>query len=238
MVMALSILLALAGLFVVARYGSFDLSQATLPGRRLPRYETEAAIWRAAAGVRGGLAAGGAAGRLVMRLLALTSTAVGRRARHRGRRHRRRDHHERHPQLLYLHRRLLGFASGLVYALVRRVLPPGRAGGVAFGVLVLIAAGSRIEPLRTENFDFIILDPVWLAVVAFAAVAVFQGMLLAALAGVLGSSLPHIRRAWAVQRPLTGRPLIIGRVVLAAVVLVTLPGFVIAVADILEAGRG
>jgi hypothetical protein len=236
MVMALSILLALAGLFVVARYGSLDLSQAALPSRRFPRYATEAAIC-GAAGIVAGVLAGGAAGRLVMRLLALTSppsadglateggAIVG-------------EITMSGTLSFFTFTAALGFASGLVYALVRRVLPPGRAGGVSFGVLVLIAAGSRIEPFRTENFDFIILDPVWLAVVAFAAVAVFQGMLLAALAGLIGRSLPHIRRAWAVQRPLTGRQLIIGRVVLAAVVLVTLPGFVVAIADVLEAGRG
>jgi hypothetical protein len=41
--------------------------------------------------------------------------------------------------------------SGLLYALVRPALPAGRAGGVILGILLMVFAGSRLDPLRADN---------------------------------------------------------------------------------------
>ena len=57
-----------------------------------------------------------------------------------------------------------GLLSGVLYALVRPLLPRGRAGGVALGALLLVLAATRIEPLRADNPDFALVGPAWLAV--------------------------------------------------------------------------
>jgi hypothetical protein len=106
--------------------------------------------------------------------------------------------------------------------LLQPLLPRGRAGGLALGAILLVVAGSRIDPLRADNFDFALLGPDWLAVVVFAALALFQGLLVVALAARLGAR-------W----PLPARAIRVGRVATAAVVLVALPGFVGALAEIL-----
>jgi hypothetical protein len=81
-------------------------------------------------------------------------------------------------------------ASGLVYVLLYRWLPAGWGGGLAYGVLLLVVAGTRLEPLRRDNPDFDLVDPGWLAVAAFAALVVFHGLLVAALAGRLSRAVP------------------------------------------------
>lgn len=87
-----------------------------------------------------------------------------------------------------------GGASGALYLLVRRWLPDGRLGGVAFGGLLLVLLATRIDPLRADNPDFEIVGPSWLAVAVFAALAVAHGMLVAALAGRYSRSLALISR--------------------------------------------
>ncbi len=114
-----------------------------------------------------------------------------------------------------------GFLSGGIYALVAPVLPSGRARGVALGVLVLVFFATRIEPLRADSIDFLLLEPAWLAVLGFSALALFQGMLVAALAPP--------------PKPVArSRVLIAGRIALAVVLVAALPGFVGATADILS----
>src|SRR5687768_11571007 len=49
---------------------------------------------------------------------------------------------------------LPGLLSGVVYVLLRRWLPSGRLGGVAFGALHLVVAATRVDPLRPDNPDF------------------------------------------------------------------------------------
>jgi hypothetical protein len=53
-----------------------------------------------------------------------------------------------------------------------------------------VVAGTRVEPLRRGNPDFDLVGPGWVAVVAFAALVVFQGMLVVALAGRVSRALP------------------------------------------------
>ena len=114
-----------------------------------------------------------------------------------------------------------GFLSGGLYALVAPLLPGGRARGVALGVLLLILFATRIDPLRSDSIDFLLLEPAWLAVLGFSALALFQGMLVAALAPA--------------PRPVAGsRVLIAGRIALGVVLVAALPGFVGATADILS----
>ena len=82
-------------------------------------------------------------------------------------------------------------------------------------------AATRIDPLRTDNFDFLLLEPAWLAVVGFSVLPLFQGILVAALA-------PSPRAA-----PERGT-LIAGRAALAAVLIAALPGFLDATGEILS----
>jgi hypothetical protein len=121
-----------------------------------------------------------------------------------------------------------GLLSGALYALIRSLLPRRRAGGLALGVILLVLAGSRIEPLRSGNIDFALVGPDWLSVMLFAALALFQGMLVVALAGRLSRWAPPVRPPAG-----AGRAVVAGQAAAAVLVLAALPGFVSAVADIL-----
>jgi len=162
-----------------------------------------------------------------------------------------------------------GLATGALYLVIRRWLPPGRLGGLAYGMLLLIIAAPRIDPLRADNPDFGIVGPGWVAVLVFAALVLVHGMLVAALAGRYSRTLPlpSLRRrtllAYAPLLLLVPAPPVVvilsligllavglsraqpvikalrshatavaGRVVLAVVTIVALPGFVSAVMDI------
>lgn len=276
-----SMVLVLAGLLAIVRWGGLAVQPPPTPARdgavpsdRPPvglvvrRY-----LWyltvAISAGVGAGLLAAGAGGRLVMRLLAVTAgpdaqgriteadQAVGRIS------------VEGTLGFIVFTGLFFGAASGAAYLLLRRWLPAGLTGGVAFGVLLLVLAGTRLEPLRPGNPDFDLVGPGWVSVAAFAALVLFHGMLVAALAGrlsravpllaptpraivahvpllllalgavalvaaivgtlvVLASQLPGLPAAWRDRRAV-----IAGRVVLALVALAALPGFALAVIDIL-----
>lgn len=83
-----------------------------------------------------------------------------------------------------------GLATGALYLLIRRWLPPGRLGGVAYGGLLLAIAGTRIDPLRRDNPDFDIVGPGFLSAAVFGALVVAHGMCVAALAGRYSRALP------------------------------------------------
>jgi hypothetical protein len=204
-----------AGLALVARWGS-------------PAPAAEAMSWRrwaavsVAAGALAGVLVAGAGGRLVMRLLALTSP-------------------ESAGQLTQGQATIgeislggtlgvfvfggmaLGIASGLLYAVVGRLLPAGRAGGALLGLLALLLGSTRVDPLRPDNFDFNLLGPAWLAVGSFVVLAIVHGMLVVALAGRLSGKRPP---------PLPRRVLAGGRLAVAAASLVAAPAFLTAIADI------
>jgi hypothetical protein len=178
-----------------------------------------------AAGVAAGVLAAGAGGRLVMRLLALTSPGAEGSL----------TEAEQVVGEISLGGTLgflvfaglaSGLLSGMLYALLWPVLPPGRAGGLVLAAVLLVLAGSQIDPLRADNFDFAIVGPAWFAVVAFSSLALFQGMLVVALGARMS--------------PGPGPPIRVGhryvgaaRIAVGLVLLVALPGFVAAVADIL-----
>lgn len=86
-----------------------------------------------------------------------------------------------------------GVLSVILYLVVQRWLPAGRLGGFSFGVLLLLLASTRLEPLRPDNFDFSIVGPGWLALSTFGLLVVAHGMLVAALFGRFSQSLPMLK---------------------------------------------
>src|SRR5215216_4242985 len=283
-VIVVCIALVLAGLIAVVRWGGLAVEPPptptpAAPGSTVPppaslvvrRY-----LWYLAVALLSGAAAGilaaGAGGRLVMRLLAVTAGA---------------DAQGQVTEAQEIVGRItvdgtIGFVvftglffgpvSGAAYLLLCRWLPAGRAGGLAFGALLLVVAGTRLEPLRPSNPDFDLVGPGWVSVAAFTVLVVFHGMLVAALAGRLSRAVPLLAArpgAIAVHAPLLlllvlpgpsvalvliivgvvvvlvsripsvvaawhdRRLLVLGRVTLALITLVALPGFTMAVVDIL-----
>ena len=123
-----------------------------------------------AGGTAAGLIAAGAGGRLVMRLLALTSPGA-------------------EGALTEAQATIgeitvggtLGFVvfsgipagvlAGALYALTGPLLPRGRAGGLALGAILLVLVGWAFEPLRADNFDFNLVEPDWLSVLSFTVLA-------------------------------------------------------------------
>ena len=172
------------------------------------------------AGLAAGLLAAGAGGRLMMRLLGATSPDVHGLTTEAGEIIGEITVGGTLAFLLFVGLPA-GFLSGGLYALVAPLLPGGRARGVALGVLLLVLFATRIDPLRSDSIDFLLLEPAWLAVLGFSALALFQGMLAAALAPA--------------PRPVArSRVLIAGRIALGVVLVAALPGFIGATADILS----
>lgn len=89
-----------------------------------------------------------------------------------------------------------GIFGGIVfsgpYLILRRFLPPGRLGGAAYGLGLLVVLGTTLDPLRPQNADFDIVGPGWLAVVVFSALAIAFGVTLAAAMARLSQWLPLI----------------------------------------------
>ena len=201
-VIVLCIVMVAAGLLAIARWGAMAVQPPPTPagyepgpdGRPPVGLVVRRYLWyltlAVSAGAGAGLLAAGAGGRLVMRLLAVTAgpgaqgriteadQVVGRIS------------VDGTLGFIIFTGLLFGAASGAAYLLLRRWLPAGRAGGAAFGALLLVLAGARLEPLRPGNPDFDLVGPGWVSVVAFAALVLFHGMLVAALAGRLSRSIP------------------------------------------------
>jgi hypothetical protein len=216
-VIILCIALVLVGLVAVVRWGGLAVEPPPTPAPDAPgatdpppvslvvrRY-----LWYLAVALLSGAAAGilaaGAGGRLVMRLLAVTAGA---------------DAQGQITEAQEIVGRItidgtIGFVvftglffgpvSAAAYLLLRHWLPAGRAGGLAFGALLLVVAGTRLEPLRRDNPDFDLVGPGWVSVAAFTVLVVFHGMLVAALAGRLSRAVPLLAArpgAFAVHAPL------------------------------------
>ena len=209
-VIAVCVVLVLAGLAAVVRWGGLTVEPPHAPGPEargaddpqergaddpppvglVVRRYLWAVNLAVAAGVGAGILAAGAGGRLVMRLLAATAgdgaqgqiteaaEVVGRIS------------VEGTIGFVVFTALFFGSATGGVYLLVRRWLPAGRAGGLAYGALLLVLAGTRLDPLREGNPDFDLVGPGWLSVLAFSALVLFHGMLVAALAGRIGRLVP------------------------------------------------
>ncbi len=201
--MAVCGLLVLAGLAAIVRWGDLepkppwprrDAEDVPPPGIVARRY-----VWYLTVAVVSGLGSGvllaGPGGRLAMRLLAATAgeAAQGRITEA--------DQVVGKITLggtisfILFTALFFGLATGALYLLVlRRWLPRGRLGGLAYGGLLLVIAGTRIEPLRPENPDFDIVGPGWVSVVVFAALVVGHGMCVAALAARYSRTLPLLSR--------------------------------------------
>lgn len=110
---------------------------------------------------------------------------------------------------LYLFGGILpGLLSGAIYVVFRRWLPPGRLGGVAFGVLHLVVAATRLDPLRPDNPDFDIVGPGWLSVATFALTAILHGMAVVAIANRYSTRFPP-RAAGRAERVRSIAPLVL-----------------------------
>jgi hypothetical protein len=83
-----------------------------------------------------------------------------------------------------------GVASAGIYLVTRRLLPRGWLGGLAFGAGVLILFGTTQDPLRSENPDFDLVGPGWVAVLVFTALALAYGVALTGFVARLSSWLP------------------------------------------------
>jgi hypothetical protein len=195
-------LLVLAGLAATVAWGGLAVESppasandpAELPDRPPAGLVVRRYLWYLTVAVISGVGAGilvaGAGGRLVMRLLAVTAGG---------------DAQGRVTEADQVVGRIsvdgtLGFiiftglffgaATGFAYLLLRRWLPAGRAGGLAYGALLLIVAGTRLEPLRPGNPDFDLVGPGLVSVAAFSALVLSHGMLVAALAGRVSRAVP------------------------------------------------
>ena len=170
---------------------------------------------------------------------------------------------------------LSGGATVVAYLLLRRYLPAGGAGGLAFGAGLLVVLGTRSDPIRPGNEDFDLVGPWWVALLVFAALALLHGAATRAFVDRFSSWLPlpgRERRAWAYLLLLAFIPLFplalpaalftvvyvlagdrlgragawltspravrVGRLALGALLVVTVPGFVAGVADIVGRGPG
>jgi hypothetical protein len=273
--MAVCGLLVLVGVAAVVLWGGRDFRPVTeWPGSSAGQRYLGNVTVAVTAGLGAGLLVAGAGGRLAMRLLAATAGdgAQGRVT----------EADEIVGRVttggtigfVVFVGLFFGFATGILYLLLRRWLPAGRLGGVAYGGLLLVVAGTRIDPLRSGNPDFDIVGPGWLALAVFSAIVLTHGMLVAAIAarvsrtlrpfslrsraglgyvplalllpvfpalaaiGVVGAGTVLFARNSPDAAPGTlgrlGDPrwLQAGRVVLGAAVLIALPGFVVAVAEI------
>lgn len=238
LVIATCVVLMLGGVAAVVLWGGLSLARslgtaldngAHDQGPGLRTYALMALV----SGAGAGLLAAGAGGRLVMRVLAITSpdTAAGQLT----------EGGATIGEITFAGTLdFLGFAAlfvgvptGVLYLLLCRWLPTGRLGGVSFGGLLLVLAGTRVEPLRAGNFDFNLVGPRWLAVLCFTGIVLFHGMVVAAIAARLSHARPLPARRPA-SHTAGRRWSITGQVGLVVVVLVALPGFVRAILDILR----
>jgi hypothetical protein len=80
--------------------------------------------------------------------------------------------------------------SGFAYVVCRRLLPPGRLGGVVFGAFHLVVGATRVDPLRPDNPDFDLLGPGWLSVLTFGLACVVHGMAVVAIANRYSQVVP------------------------------------------------
>jgi hypothetical protein len=114
-----------------------------------------------------------------------------------------------------------GVASGLLFVALHWWLPGGRWAGVCFGALLLVLFATRIEPLRTNNNDFDLVGPGWLAITLFAALALLQGAAIAAFAGRWSRTQPLLTTPRASLRYLPIAPILLaGFTVFVFVVIV------------------
>lgn len=220
--LACGVLVAI-GIVLIVAWGDEDLQaspggEETPEGKLSPRLVMKRYLWRVAlvfgCGAGAGVLMAGPGGRLVMRLLAVTApqSAQGRVT----------EADEIVGRIsvdgttgfIIFIGIFFGLLIGIFYLLIHRWLPRGRLGGVVFGLLLLVWFSTPLDPLRPDNPDFGIVGPGWVALVAFSALVVIHGMLVAAVAGRYSRSLPLISKDWRT-------------ILLYAPLLLLVPGFVL-----------
>jgi hypothetical protein len=90
----------------------------------------------------------------------------------------------------------VGLAIALMYVFVAGAFPRGLLGGSIYGATLLVLFSWWLDPLRSGNPDFGIIRPGWLAVVAFALMAVLSGAVAAPFAGRIDAALREPVRRW------------------------------------------
>lgn len=158
-----------------------------------------------ASALASGVLVGWAGGRLVMRVLAVTSPASAQGRLTEAQANVGFPTIDGSIALLFFGGLPAGFAAAFIYLFIRRWLPAGRWAGPALGVLLLLVFGASVDPLRADNIDFAIVGPGWLSVVLFSAMAVLHGAVVAAVAGAFSQRLPlPSGRDWKYYLPLAG----------------------------------
>jgi hypothetical protein len=206
LLMVLCGMLVVGGIAATARWGglSFQCLDPAAPVTAAQRYFWNVTL-AVTAGVGAGLLVAGAGGRLVMRLLAVTAGAQAQGQLTEAEEVVGRISTGGTVGFVVFTALFFGLVTGIVYMIIRRWLPTGRLGGLAYGALLLVLVGSRIEPLRADNPDFDLVGPSWVAVAAFGALVVTHGMLVAALAARYSRRLAPFSagsRAWLGYAPL------------------------------------
>jgi hypothetical protein len=112
-----------------------------------------------------------------------------------------------------------GVATGLLYIALQRFLPAGRFLGLWFGTLLLVWFATRIEPLRTNNEDFDLVGPSWLALTVFTVLALVQGMAVTAFASRWSQTQPMLGLSWRSFRYLPLVPILLIFVVDAIIIV-------------------
>jgi hypothetical protein len=233
-------------------------------------------IWYVAVAVVSGVAAGllvvGAGGRLIMRLLAVTAGEAAQGKVTEAEEIVGRITTSGTLNFIVVDAVIFSLPTGVLYVLVRRWLPGGRLGGLAYGALLFVVGATRAEPLRADNPDFDIVGPGWVAAIAFGTLVLLHGMLVAALAALAarysralpvvssqrsllayapllvsvpvfpaygvfaivgGLAVAFRRRLKPLAEFLRSRTALVGgRIILAGISLVALPGCISAIADI------
>ena len=191
-VMCLALLFLGAGL--AAKWGRLDFVTAPPAAHANFAEQAKRVLWfldiGLIGGVVGGLLAAGAGGRLAMRLLAATSSdrVQGRIT----------EADEVVGEItvggtigfIVFGGLFAGLVSSLIYLLLRKWLPHGLVGALVLGGLLLVTLGSRVEPLRSNNPDFDLVAPAWLAVSVFVALAFLHTIVTVAVMARVSRSLP------------------------------------------------
>jgi hypothetical protein len=202
--MLICVLLAIACVAAIVAWGGLGIVAPAVEasGGRMA-VATRRYLWWAdlivIAGLTAGLLAAGAGGRLAMRLLAVTSPdargalteadqTVGRIT------------VSGTMGLIVFAALPFGLLAAFQFALIYRWLPGGRRTGLLFGVLLLITASTRLDPLRSSNPDFRLLGPAWLAASTLGLVVLADAMLTAGIAGWYSRRLPLPARGWSALR--------------------------------------
>lgn len=91
---------------------------------------------------------------------------------------------------------VIPIAAGFLYLLLRRFVPTAAIlAGLVFGVLLLGTFGID-DPMASDNVDFEILSPLWLAVAFITGLSLLFGMTFAALAARFDAGLPPLGSGW------------------------------------------